>query len=56
MMAREQIEKFATGYPVPTDWVAALLYKYNYDKNKVHDILCKPRNEIVSEVKKAVIE
>lgn len=45
-MTREQIEKFAVGYPVPTDWVAVLLFRYNYDKNKVHDILCKPRSVI----------
>lgn len=55
-MTREEIEKFAVGYPVPTDWVAALLYEYNYDKNKVHNILCKSRNEIISEVQKAVIK
>lgn len=40
-MTRKQIEKFALGYPVPTDWVAVLLGKYNYDKDKVHEILCK---------------
>lgn len=28
-MTRNQIEKFAGGYPVPTDWVAVLIEKYN---------------------------
>lgn len=54
-MTREQIEKFAIGYPVPTDWVAALLYKYDYDKDKVHEILCKSKKEITLEVQNAVI-
>lgn len=54
-MTREQIEKFAVGYPVPTDWVAALLYKYDYDKDKAHEILCKAKKEITLEVQNAVI-
>lgn len=55
-MTRNQIEKFAVGYPVPTDWVAALLHKYDYDKNKVHEILCKPNEKIREEVQKAYVE
>lgn len=55
-MTRNQIEKFAVGYPVPTDWVAALLYKYDYDKDKVNEILCKSKKEITLEVQNAVIE
>lgn len=55
-MTRDQIEKFAVGYPVPTDWVAILLDKYDDDKNKVHEILCKSKKEITLEVQKAVIE
>lgn len=54
-MTREQIEKFAANYSVPTDWVAVLLYKYDYDKNKVHEILCKSKKEITLEVQNAVI-
>lgn len=49
-MTREQIEKFAVGYPIPTDWVAVLLEKYNDDKNKVHEILCKSKDMIAKEV------
>lgn len=54
-MTRNQIEKFAVGYPVPTDWVAALLHKYNYDKDKVNEILCGSKEEIRKEVQNAVI-
>ncbi len=50
-MTRRQIEKFALGYPVPTDWVAVLLEKYDYDKDKVHEILCKGKEEIVVEIR-----
>jgi len=50
-MTRKQIEKFAVGYPVPTDWVATLLYKYGYDKDKVHEILCRTKEEIAMEVR-----
>lgn len=50
-MTRNQIEKFAVGYPVPTDWVAVLLEKYNYDKNKVHEILRKCKTDIENEVR-----
>ncbi len=55
-MTREQIEKFAVGYPVPTDWVAALLYKYDYNKNKVHEILCKNKEEIAMEVRDSLLD
>lgn len=54
-MTREQIEKFAVGYPVPTDWVAVLLDKYNDDQNKVHEILCGSKEEIATEVQKIII-
>jgi flagellar biosynthesis protein FlhB len=50
-MTRRQIEKFALGYPVPTDWVAVLLEKYDYDKDKVHEILCKGKEEIAVEIR-----
>lgn len=54
-MSRQQIEKIAVGYPVPTDWIAILLYKYNYDTAKVHEILCKNQSELLEEVQKAII-
>ena len=54
-MTRKQVEKFATGYSVPTDWVAVLLDKYNDDINEVHEILCKNSNDIAMEVQKALI-
>ena len=54
-MNRQQIEKFAVGYPVPTDWVAILLYKYNYDTMKVHEIMCKNQSELLEEVQRAII-
>ena len=50
-MTRNQIEKFAVGYPVPTDWVAVLLEKYKYDKNRVHEILCQNIKDIAAEVR-----
>lgn len=54
-MTREQIEKFAVGYPVPTDWVAVLLDKYADDKNKVHKILCGSKEKIAAEIRELVI-
>lgn len=50
-MTREQIEKFAVGYTVPIDWVCVLFKKYNDDKNKVHEILCKSKYLIAKEVR-----
>lgn len=55
-MTRKQIEKFAVGYPVPTDWVEALLDYYNGDTNKVHLILLKSQKEIISEVERISME
>lgn len=54
-MIREQAEKFAVGYPVPTDWVVVLLDEYNDDINKVHSILCKSKEEIALEVNRSLI-
>lgn len=54
-MTREQAEKFAVGYSVPTDWVVVLLDEYNDDVNKVHSILCKPKEEIAFEVNRSLI-
>ncbi len=55
-MTREQIEKFAVRYPVPTDWVAVLLDKYNDDINIVHEILCKSKEDIASEIQRILVE
>lgn len=49
-MTKNQINKFAVGYPYPTEYVEILLKKYNYDTVKVHEILCKPSNEVIMEV------
>ena len=54
-MTREQIERFAVGYSVPTDWVAVLLDKYNDDKNKVHEILCGSKEEMAMEIREILI-
>lgn len=54
-MTRDQIEKFAMGYSVPADWVAVLLDKHNDDINKVHEVLCKSKEEIALEIQKIVI-
>lgn len=51
-MTREQDEKFAVGYSVPTDWVVILLDKYHDDINKVHEVLCKTNKEIALEIQK----
>ncbi len=52
VMTKGQIEKFAVGYPYPTDFVEILLIKYGFDTVKVHEILCKPYMEVVKEVVK----
>ena len=52
-MTRKEIKEFAEGYKTPIEWVAALLHQYNYNKNKVHEILCKSNEEIRDEVQKA---
>lgn len=44
-MSKSQIEKYAVGYPYPTDFVETVLEGCNYDKEKAHEILC---NENVS--------
>ncbi|HHX66889.1 MAG TPA: hypothetical protein GX708_02390 [Gallicola sp.] len=49
-MNNRQIEKFAIGYPYPTEYIEILLKKYNYDKIKVNEILCKPYNEVIKEI------
>lgn len=49
-MTHKQIEKFSVGYPYPADYVEILLKKYNYDTEKVHEILCRPYNEVIKEV------
>ena len=49
-MTKNQIEKFAVGYPYPTDYVETLLKKYNFDTTKVHEILCSDKAEVIKEV------
>lgn len=49
-MTKKQIEKFAVGYPYPTDYVEILLKKYDFNKQKVHEILCSSRDIVVKEV------
>lgn len=39
-MKKSKIEKFAVGYPYPTEWVEKVLKHCNYDKQKSHEILC----------------
>lgn len=50
MMTRKQIEEFAVGYSFPTDYVEIILKKYDFDKERVHQILCKSYDEVVKEV------
>lgn len=38
-MTNNQIEKFAVGYPYPTDWVEDVLIKCNFDLDKAKKIL-----------------
>lgn len=49
-MTRNQIEKFALGYPYPTDYVEIILRKCGFDKEKVHQILCGSFNDVVKMV------
>ncbi len=53
-MTKRQVEKFAVGYPYPTDYVEILLAKYGPDTVKVHEILCKPYTEVIKEVQAAM--
>lgn len=48
-MTKKQIEKFAVGYPYPTDYVEVLLRKYDFDTIKVHEILCRSYREVFKE-------
>lgn len=54
-MTREQIEKFASGYPYPTDYIEILLNKYGFNTVKVDLILCKPYKEVVEEVQLSML-
>lgn len=38
-MSKKEIEKFAIGYPYPTDVVGKILHMVNYDKKLTHYIL-----------------
>lgn len=50
MMTKRQIEEFAVGYPYPTDYVEVILKKYDFDKDKANQALCKTYDEVVKEV------
>ncbi len=45
-MKRQEIEKFAVGYPYPTDWIESVLRFCDYDKNEAHIILCNKANTL----------
>lgn len=49
-MTQNQVEKFAVGYPYPTDYVEILLKKYNYDVAMVHGILSSDYEKVINEV------
>ena len=49
-MTKRQIEKFAVGYSYPTDYIELLLKKYDFDTEKVHNILCGSRDMVFSEI------
>lgn len=49
-MTKMQVEKFAVGYPYPTDYVEILLKKYNYDVVMVHEILSSDYDKVINEV------
>lgn len=54
-MNKDQIEKFAVGYPYPTDYVEFLLIKYDFNKEKVHSILIKSQREVINEVQDTTV-
>ena len=45
-MTKRQIEKFAVGYPYPTDVVEDILQKCKFDKDKANEILCGDRRKV----------
>ena len=49
-MTKGQIKKFAVGYPYPTDYIEILLKKYNFDTEKVNNILCGTKEVVVAEI------
>lgn len=49
-MTRKQIEKFAVGYPYPTDYVETILKKCEFNKKKAHQILCGSFNDVAKMV------
>ena len=38
-MTKTEIEKFAVGYPYPTDWVEIVLICFDFDIKKANEIL-----------------
>ena len=49
-MTKKQIEKFAVGYPYPTEYVEILLKKYNFNIERVNDILCGSKETVIAEI------
>ena len=38
-MTKLEIEKFAVGYPYPTDWIETVLLYFDFDTEKASDVL-----------------
>lgn len=55
-MTKKQIEKFAVGYPYPTDYVEILLKKYDFHTDKVDCILKSSREEVISEIQTEIVK
>ncbi len=53
IMTKQQIEEYAVGYSFPTDYIEILLKRYNYNSERVQEILNKSYNEVVEEVQNA---
>lgn len=55
-MTRNQVEKFAVGYPYPTDWVEMVLRHFAFDtdkaegalldRNRTYEIVCRSRKGV----------
>ena len=49
IISKNEIEKLAVGYPYPTAWVEIVVRKYDYDLEKIKEILSSN-----AKVKKAI--
>ena len=52
-MTRNQVEKFAAGYPYPTDWVEMVLRHFAFDTDKAKEALAD-RNRTYEIVQKQI--